>query len=238
MERVLSTTRVVYFSTPDPGPGPQFRYVLSYDLSSDEAAVDTAATTWKPPSDRQAFRPELMAGALPGGGVAYSDSSAYAIKFTAPGGRVTRIVTRPFRPRPIQPFGRPPISANLGPTIPETPCTTPSSSWSSSREPQPTPRSRPAHLDNGIISAIMNRRDILAALKEFRTNPKGVRFRDLARVCDACFGEPRQRSGSHRVYRTPWPGDPRVNIQSAKGMAKAYQVRQVIRAIEKLETLK
>ena len=101
MERVLSTTRVVYFSTPDPGPGPQFRYVLSYDLSSDEAAVDTAATTWKPPSDRQAFRPELMAGALPGGGVAYSDSSAYAIKFTAPDGRVTRIVTRPFRPRPV-----------------------------------------------------------------------------------------------------------------------------------------
>ena len=101
MERVLSTTRVGYFSTPDPGPGPQFRYVLSYDLSSDEAAVDTAATTWKPPSDRQAFRPELMAGALPGGGVAYSDSSAYAIKFTAPGGRVTRIVTRPFRPRPV-----------------------------------------------------------------------------------------------------------------------------------------
>ena len=101
MERVLSTTRVVYFATPDPGPGPQFRYVLSYDLSSDEAAVDTAATTWKPPSDRQAFRPELMAGALPGGGVAYSDSSAYAIKFTAPDGRVTRIVTRPFRPRPV-----------------------------------------------------------------------------------------------------------------------------------------
>ncbi len=101
MERVLSTTRVGYFSTPDPGPGPQFRYVLSYDLSSDEAAVDTAATTWKPPSDRQAFGPELMAGALPGGGVAYSDSSAYAIKFTAPDGRVTRIVTRPFRPGPV-----------------------------------------------------------------------------------------------------------------------------------------
>ena len=84
----------------------------------------------------------------------------------------------------------------------------------------------------------MNREDILAALKEFRKNPQGVRFRDLARVCDACFGEPRQRRGSHRVYRTPWLGDPRVNIQSAKGMAKAYQVRQVIRAIEKLEGLK
>ena len=80
MERVLSTTRVTYFSPPDPGPGSRFRYVLSYDLGGDEAAADTAATAWKPPSDRQAFGPQLMAGALPGGGVAYSDSSAYAIK--------------------------------------------------------------------------------------------------------------------------------------------------------------
>ena len=101
LERVLSTTRVTFFSPPDPGPGPRFRHVLSYDLGGDEATVDTAATTWKPPSDRQTFRPELMAGALPGGGVVFSDSSAYAIKFTAPGGRVTRIVTRPFRPRPV-----------------------------------------------------------------------------------------------------------------------------------------
>jgi len=38
---------------------------------------------------------------LPDGGVAYSDSSAYAIRFAAPGGSVTRIVTRPFRPRPV-----------------------------------------------------------------------------------------------------------------------------------------
>ena len=84
----------------------------------------------------------------------------------------------------------------------------------------------------------MKRRDLLATLDEFRRNPQGVRFRDLARVCDACFGEPRHGSSSHRVDRTPWPGDPRVNIQSARGMAKAYQVRQVIRAIEKLEGLK
>ena len=37
------------------------------------------------------------------------------------------------------------------------------------------------------------------------------------------------------MYQTPWPGDPRVNVQDHKGMAKAYQVRQVIKAIEKLE---
>ena len=56
----------------------------------------------------------------------------------------------------------------------------------------------------------------------------------MVRICDHFFGEPRQSGSSHRVYRTPWPGDPRVNIQNDKGMAKAYQVRQVIRALEKL----
>ena len=61
---------------------------------------------------------------------------------------------------------------------------------------------------------------------------------DLAKVCDAYFGAPRQKSTSHRVYRTPWLGDPRVNIQNAKGMAKPYQVRQVIKAIEKLEGMR
>ena len=74
-----------------------------------------------------------------------------------------------------------------------------------------------------------------AIVAKLRRNPKAARFVDLARVCDAYFGEPRQRGTSHRVYRTPWSGDPRVNIQDAKGMAKAYQVRQVLKAIDKLE---
>lgn len=68
-----------------------------------------------------------------------------------------------------------------------------------------------------------------------RTNPRGVRFADLAKVCDHHFGPARRTGGSHRVYRTPWAGDPRVNIQNDRGEAKAYQVRQVLRAIERLE---
>ncbi len=74
--------------------------------------------------------------------------------------------------------------------------------------------------------------DLLARM---RRNPSGVAFRDLCKVCDHYFGEARQQSGSHRIYKTPWPGDPRVNIQNSKGKAKAYQVRQVLKAIEKLE---
>ena len=73
---------------------------------------------------------------------------------------------------------------------------------------------------------------IVAAM---RANPAGVRFADLCRVCEHYFGDARQAGSSHRVYRTPWPGDPRVNIQEGKGgKAKAYQVRQVLRAIDKL----
>lgn len=71
-----------------------------------------------------------------------------------------------------------------------------------------------------------------------RRNPKGVSFQDLCRVCDHYFGEARQTSSSHRIYKTPWQADPRVNIQNDKGMAKAYQVRQVLKAIEQLEEQK
>ncbi len=73
-------------------------------------------------------------------------------------------------------------------------------------------------------------------LEAIRRNPAGVKFADLCAVCDHYFGEPRQRGTSHRIYRTPWAGDPRVNIQSDKGKAKPYQVRQVLAAIERLES--
>ncbi len=66
-------------------------------------------------------------------------------------------------------------------------------------------------------------------------NSKGISYSDLCKVCDHYFGEPRQVSSSHRIYKTLWQGDPRVNIQNDKGMAKAYQVKQVLKAIERLE---
>ncbi len=70
---------------------------------------------------------------------------------------------------------------------------------------------------------------------QMRINPGGVRFAELCKVCDYNFGEARQSGSSHRVYKTPWVSDPRVNIQNEKGKAKVYQVRQVLRAIERLE---
>jgi len=91
-------------------------------------------------------------------------------------------------------------------------------------------------LDNSIYSDIMKGDAIDSLLKRIRRNPKNVRFSDLLRVCDHFFGPPRQHGGSHRIYKTPWPGNPRINIQNDKGMAKAYQVRQVLTAINTLET--
>lgn len=75
-------------------------------------------------------------------------------------------------------------------------------------------------------------------MRKMRSNPAGVRFNELAKLCDAYFGVPRQAGTSHRIYKTPWSGDPRVNIQSGKGgMGKVYQVRQVLLAIDEMEGL-
>ncbi len=77
--------------------------------------------------------------------------------------------------------------------------------------------------------------NIEGTLVQMRRNPRGIRFDGLCKICDYFFGEPRQTGSNHRVYKTLWQGDPRVNIQNAKGMAKPYQVRQVLRAIDRLE---
>jgi hypothetical protein len=72
-------------------------------------------------------------------------------------------------------------------------------------------------------------------LKQMRQNPNDVRFADLCGICELYFGEARQKSSSHRIYKTPWKGDPRVNIQNQNGKSKGYQVKQVLKAIERLE---
>ena len=78
--------------------------------------------------------------------------------------------------------------------------------------------------------------NIEGTLVQIRRNPRRIRFDELCKICDYFFGKPRQAGSSHRVYKTPWQGDPRVNIQNAKGMAKPYQVRQVLRAIDQAES--
>ncbi len=99
---------------------PDPRTVERVFLAGDEAAVETAAEVWGPAwtkpaarpfgggpqqmivrGDRRGFEPELYAGVLPGGRIAFSDSSAYAIKLAERDGRISSVLTRPFSPEPV-----------------------------------------------------------------------------------------------------------------------------------------
>ncbi len=78
---------------------------------------------------------------------------------------------------------------------------------------------------------------IVKIVAAMRRSPQDVSYNNLHKVCEHYFGKPRRTGGSHAVFKTPWPGDPRVNIQNDKGKAKAYQVRQVLAAIDKKEAM-
>ena len=75
-------------------------------------------------------------------------------------------------------------------------------------------------------------------LAKMSATPMGVRFSELYKVCEHFFGPARQSGSSHAIFKTPWQGDPRVNIQNDKGKAKAYQVKQVLEAVQKLKDQK
>jgi hypothetical protein len=85
-----------------------------------------------------------------------------------------------------------------------------------------------------IMIPLMKMDSIENIVQKIKRNPNDVRFAALRKVCDFYFGEGRQR-GDHIIYKTPWRGDPRINVQNDKGKAKTYQVKQVLKAIEKME---
>ena len=97
------TTRfsALTMGSPAGGPEPSFRPVYRFVLTGDEAVQDTVIRAWRPPGDPDGFGPELVAGALPGGELVYTDSSAYAIKVATGNGELTRVLTRPFQPEPV-----------------------------------------------------------------------------------------------------------------------------------------
>ena len=76
----------------------------------------------------------------------------------------------------------------------------------------------------------MNKSEALAIL----ANSKNVRFVDAVKVATAYFGAPRIK-GSHHIFKMPWPGDPMVNLQPDGNKAKDYQVKQLVKAIKKME---
>ena len=100
------------------------RPVERLDIGGDVVIRDTVATAWLPEGSHPmaigmsglgaawrgsdgrsqvagAFPPRMLAGVLPDGSVAFSDSLAYAIKIARPGEGVWRILKRPLRPVPV-----------------------------------------------------------------------------------------------------------------------------------------
>ncbi|MBP6005036.1 MAG: hypothetical protein KA746_16525 [Pyrinomonadaceae bacterium] len=73
-------------------------------------------------------------------------------------------------------------------------------------------------------------------IAELAGNEKNVRFARLLKICEDAFGECRI-SGGHHIFKTPWPGDPRINLQNAGNKAKPYQVKQVFGALKKLRSI-
>ena len=88
-------------------------------VDGDQASAASVVRGWTPPGAgavsemgmgvfgltgsmaQVAFLPKFLFDALPEGGVAFSDSSAYAIKIAGADGEVTKILRRPLSPRPV-----------------------------------------------------------------------------------------------------------------------------------------
>jgi len=69
-------------------------------------------------------------------------------------------------------------------------------------------------------------------LDELKANPKKVRFARLCEIAKALGFQTRKGTGSHRVYFKEGIQEI-LNFQNEDGWAKPYQVRQLIKVIEK-----
>ena len=88
------------------------RTIQRVDMSSEEVEDRVLVEAWAPVEDdgprsgdledmireEWGFEPDLLFDAIPSGGVAFSDSSAWAIKLADESGTVSRILRRPIRP--------------------------------------------------------------------------------------------------------------------------------------------
>ena len=87
-----------------PGPGP--RVLERLRIEGDRISVEEIMRAWDPPGAGQgarvpAFTPKFLFDVLPDGGFAFSDSTAYTVKFADSEGAIVRVVTRPINARAV-----------------------------------------------------------------------------------------------------------------------------------------
>jgi len=107
------------------GPGgeglaqPTSRPVEHVSLDQETARSEVLADGWLPPrpppgemsgggmsfrmsvAGPRVFEPGMLVGALPDGGVAYADTTTWAVKVVSADGSIQRVIRRPFRPRTV-----------------------------------------------------------------------------------------------------------------------------------------
>lgn len=82
----------------------------------------------------------------------------------------------------------------------------------------------------------MNIHQLTSLITELEEKENNIKFSRILSICEEMFGACRM-NGSHHIFKTPWQGDPRINLQKAGNMAKPYQVRQVIRCLRRKKNL-
>ena len=68
--------------------------------------------------------------------------------------------------------------------------------------------------------------------EEIKRNPKNIRFQKICKVAEAFGFIMRKGKGSHYIFVRPGVEE-LLNFQNVKGKAKPYQVKQLIKIIEK-----
>lgn len=83
----------------------------------------------------------------------------------------------------------------------------------------------------GPIVGLMSRCTKL--LEKARRSSSNLRFEEACRLAERFAFSLARTAGSHRIYKKP--GVPElINLQNVNGMAKAYQVEQVLGSIAEL----
>ncbi|MBF0360841.1 MAG: toxin HicA [Oligoflexia bacterium] len=77
----------------------------------------------------------------------------------------------------------------------------------------------------------MNLKDAMNELKN-----ENIRFKRLIEICRSFFVGPRI-NGSNHIFKVPWSGNPRINLQKDGQDAKKYQIKQVREALKKLSEI-
>ena len=83
------------------------------------------------------------------------------------------------------------------------------------------------------MAKIMDKKTIY---QEIKNNPKNIRFDTMCRIVEMFGFQFKGGKGSHRIYKKEGVRE-LLNFQNFNGKAKAYQVKQFVKIIQKYNLL-